>query len=124
MLLNRSPMACKLEFHPLISSPSMHWVLIEWKLVTLCSTMTSLSPPSSLLPLPSPHTHTITGYAEEPQLPYHDAVPVDPTFEDMKKVVVIDRRRPDIPNTWSQSEVGKIANICHLEHKYATFKLP
>ena len=86
------------------------------------------APINFLTPPPPPththtHTHThIIGYAEEPQLPYHDAVPVDPTFEDMKKVVVIDRRRPDIPNTWSQSQVGNQPKI-RSEEEGSLFQL-
>jgi hypothetical protein len=49
---------------------------------------------------------TPTGHYEEAQLPYYDAVPMDPSFEDMKKAVVIDKRRPILPNRWSQSEVS------------------
>lgn len=45
------------------------------------------------------------GHAEDYQLPYFDLVPSDPSFEDMKKVVVDDVRRPGIPNRWHQSEV-------------------
>lgn len=55
------------------------------------------------------HTYTHTGHYEEAQLPYYDAVPMDPSFEDMKKAVVIDKRRPTIPNQWSQSEVGRFS---------------
>ena len=56
------------------------------------------------------HTHVlpchIPGHYEEAQLPYYDVVPMDPSFEDMKKAVVIDKKRPVIPNQWSQSEVS------------------
>ena len=52
------------------------------------------------------HTHLhVVGHYEEAQLPYYDVVPMDPSFEDMKKAVVIEKRRPVIPNQWSQSEV-------------------
>ena len=46
-----------------------------------------------------------SGVAEEYQMPYHNLVPTDPSFEDMKKTVVIDKRRPTLPNRWTQSEV-------------------
>ena len=63
------------------------------------------------------HTHTlladVTGHYEEAQLPYYDVVPMDPSFEDMKKAVVIDNRRPVIPNQWSQSEVSS-SSLCIL----------
>ena len=45
------------------------------------------------------------GVAEDYQMPYQGLVPTDPSFEDMKKTVVIDQRRPTISNRWTQSEV-------------------
>lgn len=42
---------------------------------------------------------------EEYQLPYHDLVPTDPSFEDMKEVVCIKKQRPSFPNRWSSDEV-------------------
>ena len=36
---------------------------------------------------------------------------MDPSFEDMKKAVVIDKRRPVLPNQWSQSEVSSMLLI-------------
>ncbi|XP_035218409.1 activin receptor type-1-like [Stegodyphus dumicola] len=41
------------------------------------------------------------GIAEEYHPPFHDCVPSDPSFEDMRKVVCIDQQRPVIPNRWS-----------------------
>ena len=40
-------------------------------------------------------------------MPYHNLVPTDPSYEDMKKTVVLDKRRPTLPNQWTQSEVRK-----------------
>ncbi|XP_033990587.1 activin receptor type-1-like isoform X1 [Trematomus bernacchii] len=40
------------------------------------------------------------GIVEEYKPPFHDAVPSDPSFEDMKKVVCVDQQRPNIPNRW------------------------
>ena len=40
------------------------------------------------------------------QPPYHDLVPADPSLEDMRRVVCVDRQRPSIPNQWHSSEVG------------------
>lgn len=37
--------------------------------------------------------------------PFWDVVPSDPSFDDMKKVVVIDQQRPAIPNRWSADPV-------------------
>ena len=45
------------------------------------------------------------GIAEEYQLPYYDMVPSDPTLEDMRKIVCVDRHRPAVPNRW-QTEVS------------------
>lgn len=41
------------------------------------------------------------GIAEEYMPPFYDMVPSDPSFEDMRKVVVVDQHRPIIPNRWS-----------------------
>lgn len=45
------------------------------------------------------------GILEEYQLPYHDLVPTDPSYEDMKEVVCIKRLRPSFPNRWTSDEV-------------------
>lgn len=45
------------------------------------------------------------GIVEEYQLPYHDSVPSDPSYEDMKEVVCIKRLRPSFPNRWTSDEV-------------------
>ncbi|KAM7346182.1 TGF-beta receptor type-1 babo isoform 2-T2 [Cochliomyia hominivorax] len=42
---------------------------------------------------------------DEYQLPYYDVVQPDPSIEEMKKVVCIDKMRPNIPNRWHASEV-------------------
>ncbi|KAG1714876.1 Activin receptor type-1B [Nymphon striatum] len=44
----------------------------------------------------------------EHQLPYHNLVPSDPTIEDMKKVVCIDRHRPMINNQWMSFETLRV----------------
>ena len=56
-------------------------------------------------PPPHPSFLFLTGHVEEYQLPYFDLVEPVPSFEDMKKVVVDDLRRPGIPSRWHQSEV-------------------
>ncbi|XP_076373579.1 TGF-beta receptor type-1-like isoform X5 [Tachypleus tridentatus] len=48
------------------------------------------------------------GIYEEYQLPYNDLVPSDPTIEEMRKVVCLDRQRPPIPNRWQTCEVLQI----------------
>lgn len=45
-------------------------------------------------------------YAEEYKPPFYECVSSDPSFEDMKKVVVIDQTRPVIPNRWSSDLVS------------------
>lgn len=52
------------------------------------------------------------GIAEEYKPPFHDVVPSDPSFEDMKKVVCIDQQRPNLPNRWSSDPVSIIEKFC------------
>ncbi|KAI7789736.1 bone morphogenetic protein receptor [Triplophysa rosa] len=56
------------------------------------------------------------GIVEEYQLPYHDLVPSDPSYEDMREVVCIKRQRPSFPNRWSSDEclrqMGKLMTEC------------
>ena len=47
-----------------------------------------------------------TGVVEEQQVPYYDCVDTDPSFEEMKKVVCVDKRRPLIPNRWTSDPVS------------------
>lgn len=51
------------------------------------------------------------GVVEEPQLPYYDCVPSDPSFEEMQNVVCVEQRRPLIPARWYQSLVCKIPPV-------------
>ncbi|XP_026861486.2 activin receptor type-1 isoform X1 [Electrophorus electricus] len=52
------------------------------------------------------------GIVEDYKPPFHDVVPSDPSFEDMKKVVCIDQQRPNIPNRWfSDSTLTSIAKL-------------
>ena len=51
-------------------------------------------------------SHTHIGIHDEYQLPYYDVVPFDPTIDDMKKIVCIERQRPQIPNRWQSCEVN------------------
>lgn len=48
----------------------------------------------------------LSGIVEEYQLPYHDLVPSDPSYEDMREIVCIKRLRPSFPNRWSSDEVS------------------
>jgi len=53
----------------------------------------------------------ILGPIEEYQLPYYNMVQSDPSHEEMKKVVVIDNKRPEIPNRWQSNEASCLAVI-------------
>uniref|UniRef100_A0A3B3Q5S4 Serine/threonine-protein kinase receptor n=2 Tax=Paramormyrops kingsleyae TaxID=1676925 RepID=A0A3B3Q5S4_9TELE len=56
------------------------------------------------------------GIVEEFQLPYYDLVPTDPSYEDMREMVCMQRRRPPFPNRWSSDEclrqMGKLMSEC------------
>ncbi|XP_075881799.1 bone morphogenetic protein receptor type-1B-like isoform X2 [Nelusetta ayraudi] len=60
------------------------------------------------------------GIVEEYQLPYHDSVPSDPSYEDMKEVVCIKRLRPSFPNRWTSDEclrqMGKLMTECWAQN--------
>lgn len=47
---------------------------------------------------------TPAGGVEEYRIPYHDVVPTDPSFEEMRKVVCVDNERPHVPKRWSSCE--------------------
>lgn len=49
--------------------------------------------------------YCVAGIAEDYQIPFYDKVPADPSFEDMKKVVVDDNQRPVLPNRWHSDPV-------------------
>lgn len=51
------------------------------------------------------------GIVEEYKPPFHDAVPSDPSFEDMKKVVCVDQQRPNIPNRWCSDPVSHVQAV-------------
>jgi len=57
----------------------------------------------------------LSGIVEEYQLPYHDLVPSDPSYEDMREIVCIKRLRPSFPNRWSSDEVPSFkTQLCCL----------
>jgi len=63
--------------------------LVFWEIVRRCRYMTGL-------------------HCDDYQLPYYDSVQSDPTHDEMRKVVVTDRRRPEIPNTWQSCEALRV----------------
>ena len=46
-----------------------------------------------------------TGLCEEYQVPYFDMLPGDPSFDEVKKVVLTEKKRPSVPNRWYRDEV-------------------
>ncbi|XP_050186991.1 serine/threonine-protein kinase receptor R3 isoform X1 [Myiozetetes cayanensis] len=54
----------------------------------------------------------VNGIVEEYRPPFFDAVPSDPSFEDMKKVVCVDQQTPVIPNRlFSDSVLSALAKV-------------
>ncbi|ELU04731.1 hypothetical protein CAPTEDRAFT_111904 [Capitella teleta] len=47
---------------------------------------------------------SFNGIVDEHQVPYFDCVAPDPSFDEMRKVVCIERQRPEIPNRWISDE--------------------
>ncbi|KAK7112535.1 bone morphogenetic protein receptor type-1B-like [Littorina saxatilis] len=54
------------------------------------------------------HCCTVAGVTEEYQVPFYNCLPHDPSFEDVRKVVSVDRVRPDIPLHWLEDQVMKV----------------
>lgn len=59
----------------------------------------------------------VVGILEEYQLPYHDLVPTDPSYEDMREVVCIKRLRPSFPNRWTSDEVKYMSCVFKLRQQ-------
>ena len=55
-----------------------------------------------------------TGLCEEYQVPYFDMLPGDPSFDEVKKVVVTEQKRPLVPNRWYRDEVCSKYSMCYL----------
>jgi TGF-beta receptor type-1 len=49
----------------------------------------------------------VNGIVEEFKLPYFDVVADDPSIEEMKKVVVTNEHRPEIPNRWMSKKATR-----------------
>ncbi|KAI7688316.1 TGF-beta receptor type-1 [Sarcoptes scabiei] len=66
---------------------------------------------------------SVGGIHDEYQLPYYDVVPFDPTIEEIKKIVCIERKRPQIPNRWQSCEplriMSKIMKECWYQNAAA-----
>ncbi|XP_061081927.1 activin receptor type-1-like isoform X1 [Conger conger] len=63
------------------------------------------------------------GIVEDYKPPFHDAVPSDPSFEDMRKVVCTDQQRPNIPNRWfsdaTLTSISKLMKECWYQNPSA-----
>uniref|UniRef100_A0A3Q3G574 Activin receptor type-1 n=1 Tax=Labrus bergylta TaxID=56723 RepID=A0A3Q3G574_9LABR len=63
------------------------------------------------------------GIVEDYKPPFHDVVPTDPSFEDMKKVVCVDQQRPNIPNRWfsdpTLTSMAKLMKECWYQNPSA-----
>uniref|UniRef100_A0A8C1YKH2 Activin receptor type-1 n=1 Tax=Cyprinus carpio TaxID=7962 RepID=A0A8C1YKH2_CYPCA len=63
------------------------------------------------------------GIVEDYKPPFHDVVPNDPSFEDMKKVICIDQQRPNIPNRWfsdpTLTSIVKLMKECWYQNPSA-----
>lgn len=52
----------------------------------------------------------VGGIYDEYQLPFFDLVPSDPTIDEMRRVVCIDKQRPSIPNRWQSCPVSELSS--------------
>lgn len=57
----------------------------------------------------------VSGIAEEYQPPFHDMVPHDPSFEVMKEVVCVEKKRPAFPNRWRDDVVCDFFSSANLD---------
>ncbi|KAL5018079.1 hypothetical protein ScPMuIL_003801 [Solemya velum] len=65
----------------------------------------------------------IGGIVEDYQMPYYDCVPSDPCFDDMRKIVCVERIRPPLPNRWYSDEylrtMAKLMSECWSQNPAA-----
>ncbi|XP_077587160.1 activin receptor type-1 [Stigmatopora nigra] len=63
------------------------------------------------------------GIVEEYKPPFYDAVPNDPSFDDMRKALCVDQRRPFVPNRWfsdpTLSALVKLMKECWYQNPSA-----
>uniref|UniRef100_A0A147BES5 Serine/threonine-protein kinase receptor n=1 Tax=Ixodes ricinus TaxID=34613 RepID=A0A147BES5_IXORI len=50
----------------------------------------------------------VDGVVEEYCIPYHNVAPSDPSFEDMRKIVCVDKYRPQLPKRWASCEATQV----------------
>lgn len=61
----------------------------------------------------------VGGIHDEYQLPFFDVVPSDPSIEEMRKVVCVDRQRPTLANRWQSHEALRSMSQLMKECWYA-----
>lgn len=88
------------QFDPYKRSDVYSLGLVFWELTRRCGTM-----------------------PEEYQPPYYDCVPPDPALDDMRRVVCIEKRRPNVPNRWQSDTVlaamSKVMKECWYQNPAA-----
>ena len=60
----------------------------------------------------------LVGIVTEYQVPFYDSVGNDPSFDEMRRVVCVERRRPELPNRWNNDEV-LIMSCLYIHNKKA-----
>lgn len=65
------------------------------------------------------------GIPDEYQPPYYDCVPPDPALEDMRRVVCVEKRRPNVPNRWHSDPVSTVlsSTYCILIYHFQLYQL-
>lgn len=58
------------------------------------------------------------GIVEEYRPPFFDLVPLDPSFEEMRKVVCVDQQRPSLHNRLHSHPVNHLISHTHTECIY------
>ncbi|XP_059055071.1 TGF-beta receptor type-1 isoform X2 [Achroia grisella] len=88
------------QFDPYKRSDVYSFGLVLWEIARRCGTM-----------------------PDEYQPPYYDSVPPDPALEDMRRVVCMEKRRPNVPNRWHSdpvlSAISKVMKECWYQNPAA-----
>ena len=84
-----------------------------------CLSHFSLSSSPLLPPPPLFPACLIIGQCEEYELPFQGMVPPDPSLEDMRTVVVDEKKQPAIPHRWTTDEVRCLPD--HRGNRRATW---
>ncbi|XP_013189160.1 activin receptor type-1C isoform X2 [Amyelois transitella] len=88
------------QFDPYKRSDVYSFGLVVWEMARRCGSM-----------------------PDEYQPPYYECVPPDPALEDMRRVVCIEKRRPNVPNRWHAdpvlSAISKVMKECWYQNPAA-----